>query len=103
MPQSLYNSATDGWTSPWSSVQRDRITASSPSQAQSKLKRVCAFGSTGACSFASFQLLPPSVDISTLLTAPPPDQARPVISTYPGRRTFNPPEGRVITDFGPHS
>src|SRR5580704_18187989 len=103
MPQFLYNSARDGCTSPRSSVQRDWITASSPSQAQSKLKRVCAFGSTGACSFASFQLRPPSVDTSTLLTAPPPDQANPVIWTYPLPAIFSPPEGRVITDFGPHS
>src|SRR6266446_3681822 len=78
-------------------------TASSPSQTQSKVNRVCAFECTGVCSFASFQVRPPSVDTSTLLTAPPPDQAKPVIWTYPLLGIFSPAEGRVITDFGPHS
>src|SRR5579864_1637153 len=76
--------------------------ASSPFQAQSKVNRVWAFGSTGPFSLASFQLLPPSVEISTLRTAPPPDQAKPVIWTYPLRSGSSPAEGRVITDFGPH-
>src|SRR5216684_663970 len=103
MPQFLYNSARDGCTSPVSSVERDMITVSSPFQTQSNVNRVCAFGSTGACSFASFQLRPPSVETSTLLIAPAPDQAKPVIWTYPWPGIFSPPEGRVITDFGPHS
>src|SRR5262247_1927390 len=77
--------------------------ASSPFQAQSKVNRVCAFECTGVWSFASFQLLPPSVDTSTLLITPPPDQARPVIWTYPLPGMLNPAEGRVITDFGPIS
>src|SRR6516225_9437379 len=102
MPQFLYSSAIDGCTSPWSSVQRDTITASSPFQAQSNVNRVWAFGTTGPVSFASFQVLPPSVDTSTFLTAPPPDHAKPVIWTYPRPAIFSPPEGRVITDFGPH-
>src|ERR1700733_12119111 len=103
MPQWSYNSARDGWTSPFSSVQRDRITASCPSQAQSKLNRVCAFECTGVWSVASFQLRPSSVDTSTLLTLPPPDHAKPVIWTYPRPGIASPAEGRVITDFGPHS
>src|SRR5579871_4787864 len=102
MPQLAYSSARDGWTSSSSSVQRDMITASWPSQAQSKVNRVCALGSTGAWSLASFQVRPPSVDTSTFLTTPPPDQAMPVTWTYPGRATFSPAEGRVITDFGPN-
>src|SRR5215469_5798990 len=102
MPQFLYNSAREGWTTPFSSVQRDWMTHSCPSQAQSKLNRACAFVSTGAWSFASFQVWPPSVETSTLVILPPPDQAKPVISTYPGRM-FIPGEGRVITDFGAHS
>src|SRR5215510_14754579 len=103
MPQYLYSSACVGCTSPFSSVQRDMSTASSPFQAQSKVNRVWAFECTGVCSFASFQLLPPSVDTSTLLITPPPDQAKPVICTYPRPGMFIPPEGRVITDFGPIS
>src|SRR6266550_7004094 len=77
--------------------------ASSPFQAQSNVNRVCAFECTGVCSLASFQLLPPAVDTSTLLITPPPDQARPVIWTYPLRGISSPAEGRVITDFGPIS
>src|SRR4029453_19043542 len=57
----------------------------------------------GVCSLGSFQLLPPAVDTSTLLITPPPDQARPVIWTYPLRGMLRPAEGRVITDFGPIS
>src|SRR5215470_179179 len=78
-------------------------TASSPFQAQSNVNRVWALVCTGPCSFASFQLLPPSVDTSTLLITPPPDQAKPVIWTYPLRAMLSPADGRVITDFGPIS
>src|ERR1700686_4699313 len=46
---------------------------------------------------------PPSVDTSTRRIAPPPDQAKPVISWNPGLGSRCPPEGRVITDFGPNS
>src|SRR6266853_2225438 len=84
-------------------MQRDKSIASSPSQAQSKVNRVCAFVCTGVWSVASFQLAPPSVDTSTLLTLPPPDQARPVIWTYPRPGIASPAEGRVVTDFGPPS
>src|SRR5947208_1332420 len=77
--------------------------ASSPFQAQSNVNRACAFECTGVCSLASFQLLPPSVDTSTLLITPPPDQAKPVIWTYPLRGMLSPADGRVITDFGPIS
>src|SRR3954451_16819412 len=79
------------------------ITVSSPFQTQSNVNRVCAFVCTGVCSFASFQLLPPSVDTSTLVIAPAPDQAKPVIWTYPLPGSFIPPEGCVITDFAAHS
>src|ERR1700730_11901766 len=103
MPQFLYSSARVGWTSPFSSVHRDWITASCPSQAQSKLNRVCALGRIGACSLASFQLLPPSVETSTLAILPPPDWAKPGISSYRGRGIFIPAEDRVMTDFGAHS
>src|SRR5271156_2445335 len=79
------------------------ITASPPSQAHSKLNRVCALVCTGPSSLASFQLRPPSVETSTLLTLPPPDQAKPVTWTYPRPGIASPAEGRVITDLGPHS
>jgi hypothetical protein len=39
--------------------------------------------------FASLQVLPPSVDTSTFLTAPPPDHAKPVIWTYPRSGGFH--------------
>src|SRR5262245_44545940 len=99
MPQSLYNASLVGCTSPVLSVLRDMSTASSPFHSQSNVKRLCA----GVCSFASFQLLPPSVETSTLVIAPAPDQARPVICTYPLPGIFMPPEGRVITDLVAHS
>jgi len=43
------------------------------------------------------------INLKTAKTAPPPDQAKPIISTYPLPGSFSPAEGRVITDFGAHS
>src|ERR1017187_9644468 len=102
-PQSLATSTTVGWTVPVSSVQRDCRIVSLPSQFHGLENRVCAFRAMGSWSCASFQVRPPSVDTSTRLTAPAPDQARPVISWKPGPGILYPPAGRVITDFGPNS
>ena len=79
----------------------DWITASCPFHSQSKLNRVWALGSTGDSSLASLQFFPPSVETSTFFTEPAPDQARPVIWTYPLRISI-PAEGRVITDLAAH-
>ncbi|MCY4122600.1 MAG: hypothetical protein OXG72_16955, partial [Acidobacteria bacterium] len=68
-----------GCTCPLSSVHRDCSLASLPAQVHRAAKRVQAMRCAGASSAASFQLRPPSVETSTLRTAPDPDQARPVI------------------------
>jgi len=39
----------------------------------------------------------------TLAILPPPDQAKPVIWTYPLVSVITSADGRVITDFGPSS
>jgi hypothetical protein len=61
-------------------VQRDMSIASDPSQVQLKLNAVCAMRCGVPRKSASIQFSPPSVDTSTLLTTPPPDQAKPLTS-----------------------
>src|SRR5665213_3194299 len=80
MPQTLATSASDGCTTPLSSVQRDISMASPPSQFHGSVKRVCALRLIGSCLFASCQVLPPLVETSTQRTVPPPDHASPLIS-----------------------
>src|SRR5271155_71840 len=69
-----------GWMLPASSVARLASTAGDPSQFHGMRKRVSALLSTGVCSAASPQLLPPSADTSTLLMRPLPDHDRPETS-----------------------
>src|SRR2546425_3725656 len=75
------------------------MTAGVPSQLQRERKRVRHLSSTGSSSVASCQFLPPSVETSTAVIRPLPDQANPWISWSHGRSSFMPPEGRVITDL----
>src|SRR4029450_511129 len=79
-PQYLATCARVGCTVPSSSVQRDMMSHSLPSHVHGSAKRVCAIRKEGVRSSAPFQVLPPSVETSTFLTAPAPDQARPLIS-----------------------
>src|SRR5579875_514846 len=71
----------------------------SPFQLQGKRKRVRHLLMTGSCKRAGCQLRPPSVETSTRLTLPRPDQARPVISMKPRPRGGFSGQGLVITDF----
>src|SRR2546426_12489217 len=75
------------------------MTAGVPSQLQRERKRVRHLSSTGSSSVASRQFFPPSVETSTAVIRPLPDQANPWTSWSPGRSSFMPPEGRVITDL----
>src|SRR5436853_400618 len=79
-PRSAMKAARLGCTLPASSVARLMITAGEPSQFHGIRKRVSALLSTGVCSAATPQLLPPSADTSTLLMRPLPDQDRPETS-----------------------
>src|ERR1700687_2254208 len=79
------------------------ITVSCPSQFQAYPNLVCALGTTGPWSSASFQVRPLLVDTSTLRMAPAPDHANPVTSQNPGCASFCPPAGRVITELAPIS
>src|SRR5437016_10707716 len=78
--QYLAASARVGCTVPTSSVQRDRMSTSLPSHVHGSAKRVWAIRYAGVRSSATFHVLPPSVETSTLLTAPAPDQASPLSS-----------------------
>src|SRR5438067_3672460 len=77
--QYFADSARVGCTVPSSSVQRDMIVHSLPSHFQFKPNRVCAMRYTGDCSSVACHVWPPSVEMSTLRTAPAPDHARPVM------------------------
>src|SRR6516162_9192390 len=75
------------------------MTAGIPSHIHGKRKRVWQIGSTGSCSAARLQFLPPSIDTSTRAILPRPDQASPVISQNPAPGSFISPDGKVMTDF----
>src|SRR5215510_13888322 len=78
--QNLATCARVGCTVPSSSVQRDMMSHSLPSHVHGSANRVCAMRKAGVRNSATFHVLPPSVEMSTFLTAPPPDHARPLIS-----------------------
>src|SRR5689334_1263232 len=75
------------------------IRVGEPSHVQGRRKRVQAIGRTGSCNVAALHVVPPSVETSTRVIVPRPDQASPVISTTPGPGNVWPPEGEVMTDL----
>src|SRR5579871_6328112 len=74
-PRSAISFARVGCTLPASSVARLITTAGVPVQFHGIRNRVSALGSTGACSAATAQDLPPSAETSTLAIRPCPDHA----------------------------
>ena len=72
-----HTSLQPGGAAPVSSTARDCRIAGLPSHTQSMLKRVRHLESTGPSMRAARQFTPPSVDTSTRLILPRPDQASP--------------------------